>query len=80
MDALKFTAEALQIDELPDVLAKEQAVEAVRQALQYQSDTQSDLDETRITYLRKALSEIEAITKDPVVALIAKRALVTDEE
>jgi len=77
MDASTFTAEALQLEELPDVL---QVLHAVRQALQQGQDARSDLDETRIAALRSALTEIENVTKDPVTALLARRALVVDDD
>ncbi len=80
MDASTFTAEALQLEELPDVLTKDQVLHAVRQALQQGQDARSDLDETRITALRSALTEIEKVTKDPVTALLARRALVVDDD
>src|SRR5690606_15258940 len=80
MDEYQFTAEALQLDVLPDSFTKDQVLGAVRQALQRGQDARSDLDESRIASLRKALTEIEQVSKEPGVALLAKRALQVDDD
>ena len=79
-NATGFIADALQLDSLPDSFTQEQVLSVVAQALQHSVDARSDVDENRITALRQALRDIELTTKDAIVALTAKRALVADDE
>ncbi|MGP0171029.1 hypothetical protein ACSVIJ_04025 [Pseudomonas sp. NCHU5208] len=78
--AKQFIQTALQIELLPAEFTLEQTLDLVTQALQNSLDSRSDVDEVRITALRKALGTIESTTTDPVAALTAKRALVTDDD
>ena len=78
--AEQFILAELQIDSLPDGLTQEQALQLVARALLSSADTRSDVDEERIKSLRDALGQIESTTTDKVAALIAKRALVTDDD
>lgn len=76
----QFAMNHLGTDELPDTLAMEQVLDLMLAAHTAAGDQRSDLDETRIRDLRKALADIESATKDPVSALVAMRALTNDED
>lgn len=76
----QFALAQLDTDDLPEVLQIEQVLDLIAAAHAAASDQRSDLDESRISHLRKALADIEGTTKDPLSALAAKRALSSDED
>ncbi|HHH9443134.1 TPA: hypothetical protein ACP32N_005122 [Pseudomonas aeruginosa] len=76
----QFTLSQLATDELPDSLPIGKVLELLSATHTAAVDERSDVDEARIKGLRKALADIEKTSKDPVIALVARRALTNDED
>jgi hypothetical protein len=79
-NAKQFTLAQLGTDELPDTLPIGKVLELLSASHVAAVDARSDVDESRISGLRKALADIEATSKDPVITLTARRALTNDED
>jgi len=79
-NAAGFVKRLLRVDDLPDTFSKDQVLELVEQALQASADARSDLDETRISFLKKTLLDIENTSKDQLTVLAARCARINDDE
>lgn len=79
-NAKQFTLTQLGTDELPDTLPIGKVLELLSASHVAAIDARSDVDESRISSLRKALADIEATSEDPVITLTARRALTNDED
>lgn len=75
-----FLMQHLGCDQLPESLSLAEVLEAIRAAAQQSADQTSDFDSERIANLRNALHTIADTGTDSVSCLVAKRALITDEE
>lgn len=80
MNPEKILMQHLRCDQLPDSLSIADVLEAIRAAAQHSADQTSDFDSERIANLRKALHTIAVSGTDPASCVVAKRALITDEE